>query len=404
MTKMQFKIRPEHSMIAGLCLWFSAFVVPLILGDIAVFDDLDERLFHLPTIQRFASQLPTPDLSDYDSATTPLYHLVLSAIAMVIGDGITGLRVANLAISLATLVVAWRVMRAWGPPLSATLFTGVLAASPYFIGPAARLSTDNAALLGVFAAIGLMTPERAKPRTATLAITVALLTRQLHAWLIGLMLWRAIRDQDNRLRWLALTTVPVLALGAFVAAWGGLTPPSFAKGHTAGLNIDTLVFKLGILGLYGGFFLPWLWPIIRLEKQKISAAVGVSLVLLWAIYLPYQADPNRWGGAIWQIAARTPELFSVPLSFWVLVPAGAAILTAIGLSGSRGRYLVLCVGLWTLAGLASARAYQKYSDPTILFVLGMAAQHLPQPRRWAWCAPGLLMLGLIAVDLARFYG
>lgn len=391
-------------MIAGLCLWFSAFVVPLILGDIAVFDDLDERLFHLPTIQRFASQLPTPDLSDYDSATTPLYHLVLSAIAAVFGDGITGLRVANLTISLATLVVVWRVLRAWGPPLSATLFTGILAASPYFIGPAARLSTDNAALLGVFAAIGLMTPDRAKPRSATLATTLTLLTRQLHAWLIGLMLWRAIRDQDQRQRWLALTTVPVLALGAFVVAWGGLTPPSFAKGHTAGLNIDTLVFKLGVLGLYGGFFLPWLWPIIRLEKQKISAAVGVSLALLWAIHLPYQADPNRWGGAIWQFAARTPELFSVPLSFWVLVPAGAAVLTAIGLSGSRGRYLVICVCLWTLAGLASARAYQKYSDPTILFVLGMAAQHLPQPRRWAWCAPVLLMLGLLAVDLARFYG
>ena len=41
----------------------------------------DERVFHLPTIRLFADQLPSPDLSDYNVATTPGYHLLLAAVS-----------------------------------------------------------------------------------------------------------------------------------------------------------------------------------------------------------------------------------------------------------------------------------------------------------------------------------
>ena len=180
--------RQNRPWVAGLCTAFMAFTGPLLLRDVVVFDDVDERLFHLPVIQQFSGQFPLPDLSDYPSATTPLYHLAMSLVAVVFGDGLDGLRFANLLISLGALVVAWRVLAHWGSSGFATLFAGALAASPYFIGPSIRLSTDNAALLAVFAAIALMAPDRARPKPAGWATAAAVLTRQLHAWLIGVML------------------------------------------------------------------------------------------------------------------------------------------------------------------------------------------------------------------------
>src|SRR5690606_36064828 len=48
----------------------------------------DEQNYHLPAVLHFAEQLPLPDLSDYPSATTPGYHLLLSLAAK--GAGFAG--------------------------------------------------------------------------------------------------------------------------------------------------------------------------------------------------------------------------------------------------------------------------------------------------------------------------
>jgi hypothetical protein len=403
MSKPDPSVHRDHAFGAGLLIWFFATTMPLVNRDVTVFDDLDERLFHLPSIQRFASQLPSPDLSDYPSATTPLYHLAMSLVAAVVGDEVGILRSVNLLISAGALAAAWWVLSQVGSRASAAVFGLAIAASPYFIGPSVRLSTDNAALLSVFIAVGLMLPGKEQPIKAGWAATAAVLTRQLHAWLIGVMLWRAFRDRAQRSRWIAMSALPVVGLSAFVIMWGALTPPSFARGHSAALNIDTLVFKLTVFGMYGFFVFPWLVPVIRQHARRMGIAVGATLLLLAVIHLPWQDDPNRWGGAIWQLAARTPTLLDVPLSFWLLAPIGAVVVTAIASSGPTGRYMALCVLLWTIGGLASARAYQKYSDPMVLFVLGVAAQSLPRPPRWAWAGPAMLIAGLWTVDWMRFY-
>ena len=65
--------------------------------------------------------------------------------------------------------------------------------------------------------------------------------------------------------------------------------------------------------------------------------------------------------------------------------------------------LVIAVGLWLIANLASSRAYQKYYDPMALFILGMAVQQV-KGHPLAWVGPALLSLGLAAVTLVRLYG
>ncbi len=377
---------------------FSALCVPLLHRDVTVFDDLDERLFHLPTIQQFAAEFPSPDLVDYPSATTPLYHLVLATLALLGGDGLGTLRGANLLISL---VAVWIAMRALGGGARAAMLCTPLALSPYFVGPAVRLSTDNAALIGVFLTVGLLAHEPRRPVGAGLAAAAAVMTRQIHAWLIGLLLVRALRDRTGR-AWAALL-LPCVLLGGLLAGWGALTPPGFARGHSSGLNLHTLIFAVSMFGLYGPFLAGWLGPIAWAHKARVGAAVAAAALLLALVSMPYVEDPNRWGGAIWQIAARSPELLGVPLSFWVLFPLGAGVLAAIGSSSRQGAFVLLVVGLWLLANLASARAYQKYYDPMSLFILGMAVQPL-KGLRLAWLGPATLSAGLGAVTLTRFYG
>jgi hypothetical protein len=390
------KIGANPRAIGALLAGFGLLCAPLVGRDVAVFDDLDERLFHLPSIQQFMEQLPTPNLVDYPSATTPLYHLVLAGVGLIIGEDVGGLRVINLLISLCALGTA-----AWAMGRSGALLALPLALSPYFVGPAVRLSTDNAALLGVFLSLGLLQAERERPLSAGLAAAAAVMTRQIHAWILGLLLLRAVRRPSTQ-AW-AAAAVPAGLLGATVWMWGSLTPPGFASGHSRGLNPDTLVFALAIFGLYGVFFVGWLWPAARTHWRRLAGAAGLSWVGLALHAMPYIEDPNRWGGAVWQLAARTPELLQVNLSFWVLVPLGAAVIATIASTAKPGSMVGLTVALWLLANLASGRAYQKYYDPMTLFILGLSVRQLTG-HRLAWLGPAALSLGLGAVTWLRFYG
>ncbi len=377
---------------------FAGVCAPLLGRDQIVFDDLDERLFHLPTIQQFMVQFPQPDLVDYPSATTPLYHLLMAGVGLVLGDGIGGLRGANLVLSLLAL---WSAIWAMGHGTRAALMAVPLALSPYFVGPAIRLSTDNAALLGVFLTLGLLVRDPERPLGTGIAAAATVMTRQIHAWVLGLLLLRAIQGRTRR-HWVGLA-LPGLMLAGAITTWGALTPPAFARGHSSGLNSHTLVFAVSMFGLYGPFLVGWLGPAAWSHRGRVAGAAAAAVLGLGFLTMPYVEDPNRWGGAVWQLAARSPELLDVPLSFWVLVPIGAGVLAAIGSSSRQGAFLVLAVGLWLVVNLASARAYQKYYDPMTLFVLGMAIQPL---RGWrlAWVGPGLLSVGLGVVSLIRFYG
>jgi len=384
--------------LAAILFAFTGICAPLLQRKVTVFDDVDERLFHLPTIQQFITELPSPDLVDYPSATTPLYHLLLALVGVASGGDLGVLRWVNLAISV---LAVWAAIWAMGRSQRAALMVLPLALSPYFVGPAIRLSTDNAALLGVFVAIGLMVREESSPTRAGVVTAATVLTRQIHAWLIGLLLIKAARERDRQ-HFVALL-IPCLLLTGIIGAWGALTPPGFARGHSSGLNPDTAVFAISMFGLYGPFALGWLGPTAWTHRRRVAAAGIAAAIGLGLTSMPWMDDPNRWGGAVWQLAARTPEVLSVPLSFWVLVPIGAAVLATVASTSSRGAMLVIAVGLWLIANLASSRAYQKYYDPMALFILGMAVQQV-KGHPLAWVGPALLSLGLAAVTLVRLYG
>ncbi|MGD2071338.1 MAG: hypothetical protein PVI57_21895, partial [Gemmatimonadota bacterium] len=102
----------------------------------------DEAHFHHPTVRTFADQLPRPDLTDYRSATTPLYHLGLAVVSRLTGDRLWILRAVNLAVGLLCVLTVQRWLARGRDPAMAALGTLVLAYSPFVFGPATRLMTD----------------------------------------------------------------------------------------------------------------------------------------------------------------------------------------------------------------------------------------------------------------------
>jgi hypothetical protein len=124
-----------------------------------------------------------------------------------------------------------------------------LAVSAYVLGPAIRLSTDNTALL--FAVLSLIAVDTARDRLrssergwlwlllwAAVAAAAAAWTRQVQAWLSGVIMAFAVLESmtlSRRTLVASLSAIPVLALVPLVMLWGSLTPPDFA-GHQAGFN------------------------------------------------------------------------------------------------------------------------------------------------------------------------
>ncbi len=420
---------PRKSRVAPflvLALVFIGLAVPLVLGpDRGVFDARDERLFHYPTIQAFAQQWPRLDLSHYPAATTPFYHICMMLAGFVVGAEATHLRLASLVLSLACLLVAYAGILRRGGIAWALLISGLLAASPYFLGSAVRLSTDNAALLFAFTALLLLAPGIRTPRRAlvtSLAVLLAILTRQIYAWLLGAYVLAALEALPGPAR-AALRTLagrlwpgllPLAGLAGFLLLWRGLTPPAFAVHVAQGLNPEVLVYVVSLVGLYGSFFGGWFWQMVR--ERPIRPWVGAIILALAALILLALPVSNEYpladktladrGGALWLVAVRLPMLGPSALVFWVLLPLGLFYLFILARDlAARGELLWgFCFLLWLLANLTGTRVYQKYYEPFLIFWLGYALAVVPARRRWFWLGPVALLAGQAAVTLVRFFG
>ncbi|MGD8604724.1 MAG: hypothetical protein PVF49_09145, partial [Anaerolineales bacterium] len=247
-SRLKFQSLYNHKILPFfiLALIFVALVVPLTLTPgIDIFDARDEQNFHFPTILDFAEDFPALDLVNYRSATTPLYHIILMFPTLVFGQHVIPLRLINAIVSLICLLFFYGVLSKRGDNLKALLFAVMLLFSPYFIGPAVRLSTDNAALLLAIAAIYSMdvTPPKTKNFfLSNLLILVTVWIRQIYAWLVGAYvlfnLWRSRRQSVNLVAMILPAVIPVGGVAYFFFLWNGLTPPPFAGHFSYGLNWD----------------------------------------------------------------------------------------------------------------------------------------------------------------------
>jgi hypothetical protein len=386
--------------------------------EIDTFHGSDAAVYQLPTIQHFREGL---DFSDYPSAQTPLFHLVMAGWGKLVGFELWRLRLLEVAISYGAALALMRLLRRATRlgDLPAFALSLAFALSPYFFGPSFTLLTDNLAIL--LALLGL---ERIHAywrggslgalAVACLCAGGAALTRQSFLWValvagafLVLRDWRSPARLGAGVAMLALALAPLAALAI---EWNGLVPPS-ADPRSCGLCTDkpgvgrdaltlrTIGFTLAVLGGYALVLLgPGLWR--RARGWIWAAAIGAGLLLISPLkYRPVGVNPGD-AGYLWQISRHFPTLLGSSLLFWAAVPLGAyAAVTLVRRAGPTALGSVYLAAFLVVA-LPVALVYQKYFDPFALLAVALLA--LPSDFREArdYAGVGLVCLGSVAYALS----
>ncbi len=397
----------------------------------------DEREFHLPVIRQFAAQWPAPDLADYDSATTPLYHLILAAFSELASPDLGVLRFVGSVFALALLffvgVVAARAM-SWHAAVCVTL---PLAWSLYIVSAGVWLLPDNAAWLAVAALLALALRPRADALLYVAGGGLLLwlvLVRQSHLWAAG-VLWAAawlggrgatvgelLRDWRQRVPRLLLAlaaTLPAVAAFALLARqWGGLVPPSF-QDRLQGGNPAVPGSVLLLLGGFSVFYSDFLRIGIRRLAARERIALGVVAVGLTAGALvgtlpssDFNIDAGRYSG-FWNLVRAGPVVASRSPIF-----VGGSILGGIAAAlwflslGERDRWIWLAALVGFIAAMStSTLAWQRYFEPMALLLMILGAVSVSargEAERgaaslFAWLGPLLLGLAQLALTSVKLW-
>ena len=403
-------------------LIFAGVAMPAVFRNAQFTENYDEAKYHLPAISQFAAQLPRLDFSKYSSATTPLFH-ILFALLLRAGCSLTTLRLANFAISVATVLLVIAYLREASDdhrgylPYSAAL---LFATSIYVIGPSVRLTTDNLAL---GCAIGILylldRSEAVSPCAfagAMLLAIIAVLTRQLYLWLVPTLFAYAVMNREWSIRLkvaaIAESLFPLIAVLPFFLLWHGLTNSHFAAQHqlhTSIVNGKALVLALCILGAFTMVFaLPMMRVLapdargLRLVLITFALALAV-LPMLGASAGSYQVPME--GGWLRALAEHTPIILNIWILFWILFPLGCAVFVAMVYRAATSREeLLLVVGFaaWLLLNVMQARAMAKYYEPFEIVVVSRFAMRAPATfldNLPVWMLTALF----IVVDIFRFW-
>lgn len=433
MTSANRRLHLPAPLIAAVA--FLALALPVILlGLEARRASGDQTKYHLPTIRAFETQLPTPDLSDYGSATTPGYHLLMAAASGAFG-GLpdTALRIISALFTCALVALLAGALSRRLPPALALAMTLPAAVSLYVYSSGAWLLPDNLAWLLVLAALLLALAGPRCPWRIALAGAVLLalvLVRQIHIWaaaplLVGAVLADAepslLRPTPDRLRRALLTAAACVPAGAallyFLNLWGGLVPPTFARQH-AGEGADAGLFNAAVpamamasLAVVAPFFIacfPRTLSDLRALRRTalLTALAGGAIALLVALVpeTSYARDAGRWGG-LWNLARLTPSIGDrSPAILALAALGGASLALALRELPARPRAVMgAAAAAFIAAHCANEMAWQRYYEPFWLLTIPLCAAIAPRaaaPDRRAALGPLLLALGLGGVTAA----
>jgi len=427
--------RPPHWLSAALLLGvFCALTAPLIFaGKSGKSEMKDQQLYHLPVIETFAEQLPAPDITSYDSATAPGYHLLMALIHRATGGSLTAMVGITWLFGLGlVLAVAWYAARVAGWARAAVLVMP-LAYSSYTVGGATALSTDNMAVMFASLAVGGAVFLTWNVRTSLALGAAALLAvgvRQIFVWsvapigLVGLLaspLARfapsALVKADEPKRWSNLmlgvlaAAIPVVLLAVFVILWGGLVPNSAdveISKHQQGMNPASFAYAFALLGIFAPPFVV-LAGVRRADLRcwALPAFALVALASALAVPTSYLFRDRAYGW-FWQVLVqRAPDIAERSLVIALFAPIGAVscalLWCAVRRAGRAREGIILSLTMlgWLVAQSLNSMAWQKYFEQFLLVALAwMAALALSAQKerlpayRWAplWMLAGAQFL------------
>ncbi|MCA3005117.1 MAG: hypothetical protein IOD15_07105 [Phycisphaerales bacterium] len=450
-------------LVAAAAMW-AVLAAVILSGATHARTQFDQDRFHLRVIADFSAALPAPNLADYPSATTPGFHLLLAAVHRWLTADTTTLRLlaALLPAAMLGLLVGWLAPRRG--TLAALALALPLGCCMYVVQAGAYLLPDNAGWLGVLVVLLLALqgpPDRAAHGSGRwwggwwgmggwggwytllgLALFLLVMCRQIHLWVLAPALVGAFfagrvglgdtRRADAslaaaRFAWLipvdgltgglrrvgvvlAAAVPAVAALTVLIITWRGLTPPGFRFAQAqagdedatsvTGLSPSTPAFILALLGVYGVFFLAWLWP--RIQRNTVRWGLVLATMLAAAavaLAVPTDHFPRPRIGGLWNLARATEPLGLVVTWFGhrtsllivALAALGGAWLALWTQALPRRTALILLAALagFVAAMTCQALSWQRYFEPLLLVWLALCAGCLPAQAAEAvqWAAP-----------------
>jgi len=259
---MSERTRDNLAQLALVMIVLSLVAWPIFTGQLGQ-KASDHRFFHLPLVREWSSTWPVVNLRDYNSATGPLYHWIMAGIAQLTGtrggpETSPPLQFASALFAALAVLVTYRFARRCVAIASAFMAALALAVSPYFLGNAIWMMTDNLSLALVALTVGSAvfmpwTPSRTLGQGVAASLAVA--TRQINLWLVAPIaiatILRSPRDRRSIVMTAIACTAVVATLATFVLLWGGIVPPKFRGLHASGIQPSAIGFTLTLVAAYG---------------------------------------------------------------------------------------------------------------------------------------------------------
>ncbi|MDA9858809.1 hypothetical protein N9D23_11875 [Rubripirellula sp.] len=435
-----------------LVIFIAATLGPVLLGfDHFPKKSVDHDHHHIPVVLSFAERLPEVDLSDYASATTPGMHLAMAVFLSATGFSDprateTLLQVCSCFFGVLLVLAAFRYASRISSPWTAFVCVLPVASSPYVLGNAIWVMTDNLSLALIAVTVGTTLFCEANGAFAFrsgVALVCSVFVRQINIWVSGvamvgyLLQWTPVRrhltfpDQPQTLGngfvpMVIFAVATILAAGViigFVLLWGGLVPPMFQIGgggmtHAGGFNYGVTPGVLSLLGVYASPAIVILMPFwIRDGRIVRTMMIGLGIGLLAGLTFESVAgkEYGRISGWLWLFASKAPAVLGRSCLVFAgsIVGGGTAgVLFGLLTTAGRGRTACLLAGFaisFSTAYTVNSWAFQRYFDPTILLAIGWclasletstrvrgAPESAPSGLGRADCKP----LGLVQVRLA----
>ena len=363
----------------------------------------DDLHYHWVAIEQFTEQLPSVDLSDYASATTPGYHLELAVVLRFVEwigiDRDAGRIVVQLYASLWSVlligVLAGIAGNAFGR--KGLVIALPLIASMYVLYPAIWLLPDNAGWMCVLVMLLLglgYAPSTRILLTMGVMLGILVLIRQVHLWTASIIvvsawighddsvpskllgkdgLFSSLSDRTKRVMIALLATIPaILALLWFARLWGGLVPPRFQSMHQ-GPNLATPGFILLQLCVLSLFFVPVLWSrgltMLKEHRGMILIAIVIGLVIGLVPMSFFDVESGRYSGW-WNVVNKFPVIEGRSIVFVAGSVIGAVLCVVWGSFLEKRDLWVLGIGgLGFVTAMCMNHAcWQRYHEPMLLMV------------------------------------
>jgi len=366
----------------ALATLFTLLCLPLLFSTSESNYSWDETSYHLPAVRQIRGHWPKLDvLGDSLSATAPGYQYFLAGMSLLTGAERLPLRLVNFAVSLGLLCLLWQIWPASTPPRLAFLALLPLAASNFFVKSASFIVTDNAALLTIAGSLSALffVPARAGLPWASGLATIAVCIRQSSVWLVATLFVRLAGMERPRFRWLLLAP-PLLVIGWLVVTWQGLVPPGWHDQHQ---SADIIVpaagaYALSVLVLLGAAYYaagrPAVWSVDLFSPWTgLGALAGIGMALAGPNTPGY--DAGRWGGYLWDLAAKLPAGDTYSALFLLMAPAGGALLAMLGrrlwldAGASAALPWLAAYAAWLASGLSNRQVFHRYFEPVTLVML-----------------------------------